>query len=194
MSRQLKARAAKILLYQCISLSGAHSSHLWCTESHSVLPHSQAALGPSFQNPSSSHQSTETSSRRTREERKWIREPKKAGRCTPLRTPLIACLGRRQLLSLPTSQCLHRMQWKNNHCSQTPHRAALPNCTDLIYILTQISELRHGTYYSSKLPSDAAGDGLWTIPLLLSILHSSTILELPLGMEIPVFQLRMLLN
>ena len=52
---------------------GAWPPHLWCTGLHSGLCHSQAALGPSIQNSSDSHQSSEISCNGTREERGWVR-------------------------------------------------------------------------------------------------------------------------
>ena len=52
---------------------GAWPPHLWCSGPRSGLCHSQAALGPSIQNSSDSHRSSEMSCIWTAEERGWVR-------------------------------------------------------------------------------------------------------------------------
>ena len=52
---------------------GAWPPHLWCSGPRSGLSHSQAALGPSIQNSSDFHRSSEMSCIWTTEERGWVR-------------------------------------------------------------------------------------------------------------------------
>lgn len=75
---------------------------------------------------------------------------------------------------------------ENNHCSWTPYRPGLSNCTvgDPINKQAQIQEVRHGAHDSTPLTS------YQLMPMLMVLTYSSTVLGLLLRKQILILQLR----